>query len=126
MKRIVSFKSADPKNQQRFELLYTAILVGGITPARGQGGIEVLRKEGRLLDALDAISDPVEESHARRLPNGDPARCLRGDVTQLVLSQADHELLKKRLEEALWQPRIARDVVDCVDWFTTAAEQQDA
>jgi hypothetical protein len=123
MKRVAIFKSGDPKNQQRFALLCGAILVGAQTPSRGTG-IDVLRKEGRVLDALDDISDPNDAPDARRLANGDPARTVR-DGVELVLSQPEHELLKKRLEEGPWVPAIARHVVDCVDWLGAAIEQQE-
>jgi len=124
MKRVVTFKTGETKNQHRFEVLYGAIVAGGQTPSRGSG-IEVLRKEARILDALDAISDPpTSSSQTRPLPNGEPTRAVQNGC-ELVLAQPEHELLKKRLEEGLWSPRAARDVVDCIDWFSAAPEQQD-
>lgn len=124
MKRVVTFKTGDEaKNQQRFELLYSAILAGGSTPSRGSG-IDMLRKEARLLDALDAISDEDGAKTTRPLPTGDHARLVRTDA-ELVLSQPEHELLKKRLEDGPWSPGAARAVVDCADWLGSAADRQD-
>jgi hypothetical protein len=123
MKRIVTFKAGDQKNQQRFALLYGAILVGAQTQSRGTG-IDVLRKEGRVLDALDSVSDQDDSPEARMLPTGERARKVR-DGAELVLAQPEHELLKKRVEEGPWTPAVARNVVDCVDWFSAAAEQQE-
>jgi hypothetical protein len=123
MKRVVTFKAGGDKDQRRFSLMYGAILIGAQTPSRGTG-IDVLRKEGRILDALDGISDPDESPDARKLPTGESSRKVR-DGAELVLAQPDHELLKKRLEEGSWTPGIARHIIDCVDWFSAATEQQD-
>lgn len=112
--RIITFKSGEVKSQKRFELLYGAMLLGGQQPG-ARGGIEVLRREARILDALDAISTPESGNEETRSVVIDSV---------LSLQQPDFELLKKRLEEAPWLPKIARNVVDAVDWLGTAAEKE--
>lgn len=118
MTRTLTFNVAT-HNQQRFRLLYEAILLGGQTPSRGSG-IDVLRKEAAILDALDAVSDPPA-TDAQTLVNGDRARQVRpGEI--LVLAQHELDLLKKRLEDGPWLPQVARQVVDVVDWCSAAPE----
>lgn len=121
MKRVLTFESAR-QDQKRFELLYQAILIGGASAQPGsRGGIEVLRREARLLDALDGISiaDPDETKGLA----GEPGRLVQAEA-ELVLEQPDFELLKKRVEETPWLPKAARDVVDVIDWLSAAPEQK--
>src|SRR5262249_22555663 len=121
MQRAIEFSHPDPKvNETRFELLYNAVLVGGTPQAPpqgpGRGGIEVLRREARLLDALDGVSDPVGE--------GAPSRVVRsGEV--ILLAQPDFDLLVKRIEETPWMPRVARDVVSLIDWVLASPRIED-
>jgi hypothetical protein len=125
MKRTIEFKD-DAKNQKRFELLYGAILVGGAQAQNGQrGGIEVLRREARLLDSLDTISVLNPDRTVPKFPNDEPARLVTSGAA-MVIAQADFELLKKRLEDTPWLPKVARDVVDTVDWLSAAPEQTEA
>jgi len=117
-KRVLEFQG--PKANKRFEMLYNAVLIGG----NGQrtGGIEILRREARLLDQLDAIS--VLASPPREFFNKQPAR----DVTvpgSLALEPADYDLLRQRLGEAPWLPQSARDVVDAMDWLLIDSMRED-
>ncbi len=108
MKRTITFGD-EAKSQQRFELFQAAILNGGAAGQRG--GIEILRREAKLLDAFDAISDPAGDEKPRRVRDG----------AQLVLEQADFDVLKKRMEEAPWAPAASRGVIDALDWLSAAA-----
>jgi hypothetical protein len=117
MKRVVSFKADATKNQKRLELCYAAVVLGAPQAARG---IDVIRREARLLDALDAISTP--DTEGALMVNGLPKRSPQVDAV-LTLDQPDWELLRRYVENTPWSPMAARDVVDVVDWLGAAAEQ---
>jgi len=115
MKRSLVFD--DGKAQTYFEFIYSAVLIGGL-PKERTGGVETLRREARILDALDAISDR-HPNPTETFANNEPARVVRFGVV-LTLDVADYELIKKRIEEAPWFPKVSRDVVRTLDWLTTA------
>lgn len=119
MVRIVTFNGDQTKNQKRFELLYGALLLGGGTGK--PRGIEVMRREAKILDLLDSISRPNPEPTASKLGD-EPARLVAPNST-ISFTICEHTLLKERLEAAPWLPRVAREVVDAVDWLANAAEQ---
>lgn len=120
MKRRLEFKVGDAKNQKRFELLHGAVLLLPL-PSAGGRGIEVIRREGRILDALESISTVNPDPQAPKIMD-EPARQVRCAV--LLLEQADFELLKKRVETIDWHPKYSRAVVDVVDWLSAAPEEQ--
>lgn len=118
MIRVLTFDDT-PRSQKRFELLYGAILVGGADGQR-KGGIETIRREARILDALDARSVVNDDPKAPPFPSNEPARLVQTGA--LTLEQADFEILLQRMKDTPWLPKIARDVVDTVDWLTTAQD----
>ena len=111
MTRVLVFEGA--KAAKRFELCRTAILSAG----NGSGGRtrETIRKEARLLDALDSISEPSEP-----IPQDPDARSLKVGTSTLTLTQDDHALLTLYLDTTPWTPRVSRDVVDAQDWLSAA------
>lgn len=114
MKRELVF-GTDDRDARRFGLLRTALLQAG--DGKGPRGIEVIRKEARLLDALDAVSvpDPVD---------GDPDhRKLRPEASSVQIDQPDFALLADYVAKVIWFPKVARDVVDLVDWLETAPKK---
>ena len=113
--RILDFDGE--RGAQRFLLLRTALLQAG--DGKGERSAPTIRKEARLLDALDAISDPTGPSSN----GGDPDRILR-EACNLEISQEDFELLQQYAEKTPWTPRAARQAVDLWDWLS-AAERQD-
>lgn len=120
MQRIASFPVGDMKNQQRFDLLYSAILLGHQTATRQAAiGMELVRREARIFDALDEASTP--DDNLPKLASGDAGRKVK-DGADLVLPDPEHALLLKRLEELPWLPAMARKAVDVVDWLKGARE----
>ena len=107
-----------PKAPKRFELLYTALLAGG--DGKGERNAQTIRKEARLLDQLDAISElapvPVEA-------NGHAPRCLTTPAS-ISVPQEDFDLLFQYAEKTPWTPRASREAVDLWDWLS-AAERKD-
>ncbi len=102
------------KAARRFELVRTAVLNAG--DGKGERNRERLRREARVLDALDTISDPKDQA------NKDGDRILRVDPTpaSLLIDQADHKLVEDYLGTTPWLPRTAQLAVDTQDWWETA------
>lgn len=125
MKRVIAFDHETPaRNQKRFDLLTQAVLIGGSPGGQGtRGGIEVLRREARLLDGLESVS--VHNPDAAQTLPVELQRTVTVDAT-LVLEQPDFDLLKKRVEETVWLPPAARAAVECFDWLSAAPEAKEA
>lgn len=115
MTRVLIFDG--PKAATRFVLCRTAILNGG--DGKGDRSRETIRKEARLLDALDAISTPEPT------PEDPSARALLHVINTVTLSQDDFALLVTYLDACPWFPKAARDAVDVQDWVS-AAEKTNA
>lgn len=113
--RVIQFE--DLKSQKRFEILYAALLLGA---PKGGRGLEVLRREARILDALDAISTPDPTAPAGPMPG---RKVIAG--RPLVLAQPELELLARYLEAVEWTPAASRDVVDAADWLSAATARED-
>lgn len=114
MKRIVKFDGE--KAEKRFELVRIALLNAG--DGKGERNRERIRKEARLLDALDAISNPKDSA----MPDGDWT--LKTGLQTLTLSQDDHKLIEDYLAATPWLPRSARQAVDVQDWWETAEKEE--
>ena len=118
MKRELVFEG--DKAQKRFELLYGAvILVNAASTTQPVRGIEVIRREAKILDYLDSVSLPDPASGT--MASGEPARAIIPG-SKITFDQPTFDLLKKRVEDCAWVPKIARDVVDLVDWMSSARE----
>jgi len=111
MTRVVTF-DGNGRSQRRFEILYAAILLGA---PKGARGLDTIRREARVLDALDAISTPDDDAP----PAPVPARHLTADA-ELRLAQPEFDLLTRYLDAVEWAPAAARDVVDAADWLSAA------
>lgn len=121
--------NGDPRSDKRFQMIRTAVLNAG--DRKGPRDRETIRKEARILDALDAISEPdvrqasavcpncgaLLDATAATVPTGDvESRRLLGG--RLDLRAEDHALLTKYLDTTPWLPssaRAARDVQDFAD-----------
>ncbi len=104
------------KAAKRFDLLRTALLSGG--DGKGERVRATLRKEARLLDALEAVSEPAAtETDPER-------RTLTAAGGTVTISQEDFDLLQKYVDTTPWIPRVAREAVDVQDWLS-ASERQD-
>lgn len=116
--RVIAFDD-DRRNQRRFDLYYAAVLLGA---PKGPRGLEVIRREARILDALDAISDPSPDAVG---PGDVPRRVVQAGRA-LLLPQPECDLLTKYLDTAEWVPAVSRDVVDAADWLSAAPPQHEA
>jgi hypothetical protein len=116
MKRIVKFEGE--KAAKRFELARTALLNAG--DGKGERNRERVRKEARLMEAFDRISEPVDPAN----PDGERklACGISGDT--LILSQEDHKLVEEYLSTTPWLPRSARAAVDAQDWWESAEKEE--
>lgn len=130
-RRALVFDVGDGRSEKRFQMIRTAILIAG--DRKGTRDRETIRKEARLLDALDSISEPDTSASAKHAcpacgaqfdaiagttngDGGETPRKLTGG--RLELRAEDHALLTKYLDGAPWLPassRAARDVQDFAD-----------
>lgn len=118
MTRTLVFDGA--KAPRRFEFCLRAVL--GFGDGKGDRTRDTLRKEARILDALDAISEPDLDA----VKAGDKdARRLKPEGGTVTLAQDDFVLLEQDVEKTPWLPRAARDAVDLQEWLS-AAERVDA
>lgn len=117
MTRVLDF--CGDKGPKRFELIRLAVLSAG--DGKGERTREIIRKEARLLDALDTVSRPVKsetDPDARQLD-------ILLDALTITLKQDDFELLSQYVDKCPWVPRVSRDAVDVFDWLS-ASEKVDA
>lgn len=120
MTRVLTFDG--PKAARRFDLLLTAVLGGG--DGKGERSPMTIRKEARLQDEFDRISEPHAAVNGTPVGEADRQLKVGGDTAVLVLQQEDFELLQQYTEKTPWTPRVSRDVVDLWDWLS-AAERRD-
>ena len=94
MKRVLDF--AGPKGNRRFELLLTALMAGGDGKPEGRTPAAI-RKEARLIEAFEFISDPLPAA----LSGADPSARVLHSTTNgdgpptLTLTQEDFDLLQQ-------------------------------
>jgi hypothetical protein len=118
MKRILTF-NGDGRSPKRFQLLWTALNAGGSSEDAKARTPAVIRKEARLQDALESISEPVVQQD----PNA-PDRALTAEGGTLTLAQEDFELLQTYTEKTPWMPRVSRDVVDLWDFLSACPKEE--
>jgi hypothetical protein len=114
MTRVLDFTGT--KGAKRFELLHLALLSAG--DGKGERTRETLRKEARLLDALDTVSRPMKDAPdpaARQLD-------ILLETPTVTLAQDDFDLLSTYVDKTPWVPRAARDACDVFDWLSAAAK----
>ena len=116
MTRVLDFTG--DRGAKRFELIRIAVLSAG--DGKGERTRETIRKEARLLDALDTVSRVVTgpDPDARQLD-------IVLEFPTITLKQDDFELLSQYVDKTPWVPRVARDAVDVFDWLS-ASEKVDA
>lgn len=100
------------KAARRFELLRFAL--EGAGDGKGERTRQVIRQEARLFDLFDTISELTDK------PDDGWTRRLLCPPQSITVAQADHELLVRYTDTALWFPRSARDAVDLQDWLSAA------
>jgi hypothetical protein len=112
MTRVLVFDG--PKAAKRFEMLRLAVVNGG--DGKGDRSPVTIRKEARLMDTLDSVSQNGG-------PDPDVRRLLAEDL-MAIFAQEDFELLQQYAEKTPWTPRASRDAVDLWDWLS-ASEKRD-
>lgn len=113
MKRILTFDAHESKRGARLYRLYEAVLFP--TPGRT---IEVARREARLLDGLDDITEP--DPDGKKIAGGlYEARRLKAGTVSLEVEEADitDVFLKRLVLPDTWHPNISREIVDTVGWL---------
>ena len=113
MKRVLDLTG--PRAPLRFQLLWATLTAGG--DGKGERTPMIIRKEARLQDTLEPISDPKPGN------GGPPERTLKPEGATVTLSQEDFDLLVQYSEKTQWNPAASRDVVDLWDWLSTADKQ---
>ena len=83
MTRVLEFSG--PRAPKRFQLLWAALMSGG--DGKGDRTPVVIRKEARLQDLLESISDQVSANGT------EPDRALKDGESKLMVAQEDFELL---------------------------------
>ena len=119
MTRVLIFDG--PKATKRFELLRAALMNAG--DGKGDRGPSTIRKEARLQDMLDEISEAYN-GNGNGTGQDPDARVLRDGSHTLTLQQEDFDLLSQYADKTQWAPRAARAAVDLWDWLS-AAERRD-
>jgi hypothetical protein len=112
--RRVTFAGTD--GPVRFELVYEGFVIGGDSQS-GMRGMETLRREGRILDKLEAISVPKVSTR------GDATRVtreLKPGTHTLDLEVPEFDLLRQYFERCPWITSAARRVTATYDWLTAA------
>jgi hypothetical protein len=111
-----------PKAAARFARLYEAVIIGGMLPNQKRG-IEIYRREAKILDALDTVSEAVD---GKPIAMNAPSRALHTNGGTVSLDVGDLNLLLDRLKlEDVWHSAVSRELVDAVDWLTTVRDRAD-
>ena len=116
--RKVVFDTTKEEHATFFAMLYFGFITGGSVNTQSKN-LDTFRREGKLLDKLEAIAkaDSPEPSAVEWSEN----------TNELVLDQAEYELLKSNFEKTPWITRVAREVVATSDWLAShAPEDSDA
>lgn len=92
---------------EKFNMIYQGFLLGGNGPS--SKGIDVFRREVKVLDKLDAISTEKE----------DGSRVLNEGPQSILLEQPEYDLLKKYFENTPWTTKVSRQVVNISDWLAS-------
>jgi hypothetical protein len=110
-------ESAD--DSENFSLLYSGFVTGGNGP--GPKGMEVIRREGRILDKLEAISVEIGTNEICNECGqvNQVRRVLMPGAQEIELDQPEFELLKKYFEATSWTTRVSRRIVNISDWLSS-------
>ncbi len=116
--RVLQFENTDhdrSQDRRRFDLLYQGFMFGG--NQQQSKGMDVLRREARILDTLDSIS--LVQNPGDGTPD-DPARLLRTLAPghhEVSFEEPDYALLCRYFNGAAWTTSVARQVVSISDWL---------
>ena len=112
MRRVLKFGEGD---RDKFKFLYTGFLNGG--NGTNAKGVEVLRREGRILDKLEAISTEELIINGSDTPVLTGERILKEGPQELSLEEPEYQLLQKYFQNTPWNTKVARQVVNTIDWL---------
>jgi hypothetical protein len=117
--------SDDQTSKDRFQFIYQGFLLGA--PNGGLKGIEANRRAFKIMDKLEAISEPVTgkvsegaEPEALFYPTGDAIRALKPEGGVLLLEEAEIKMLREHLNETPWRPSLSKGVVDADDFLASS------
>jgi hypothetical protein len=115
MKRVIKFDGGED-SKGKFGLLYHAMITARVDIRN----MEVLRKESRLMTALEAVSVPTTQAER----DGKDLASLRKieGPCEVVLEQPDFELMVSYLERAHWSVFAAPRVVALADYLSACKE----
>lgn len=116
------YADTNETDQERFSLIYQGFLMGGNSP---QKGMEVIRREAKILDKLEEISGPEEGSTCDSCGIAkNPSQKLHLGAQYLRLEQPEMTLLTKYIEQTPWNTRSSRKVRDLVDWLASIKAEE--
>jgi hypothetical protein len=88
---------------------------------KGDRSPATIRKEARLQDLLEAVSDLGPPVNGQP---GETTRVLHADGGTVTLTQEDFDLLQQYTEKTAWNPQVSRDVCDLWDWLSTCEKRE--
>lgn len=108
-----------PEDRETFSLLYQGFVTGGNMPQQSKG-MEVTRREARVLDKLEAVSDETGgeacvSCGTRIAIKREP----KAGTQTIALEQPEFDLLKKYFEATPWTVRMSQRVVNISDWLAS-------
>lgn len=107
-------KTIEIANTEDFGILFQGFIIGGNTVEKKT--MQVIRREAKILDKFEAISEPVGED---KYPTGDRVRKVNGPAV-LKLEDEELELLKSYFESVSWVTKVSREVVRLADLLDSA------
>ena len=108
MAKILDFSG--PDGPKRFEFCFEACLLAG--DGKAPRDKMRVRKEAKLFDALDIISEPAG-----------PTRTLKEKGRQTIMLDKElYDLLVEYVDTAPWKPTSSQLAVKVMDWLAAAPE----
>ena len=122
MTKTFTFDPENTRDLMRFARLYEALTHGASMPNQ-ERAFEVYRREAKLLDKLEAISEPALVG-LKQEPIG-RALVANGHPLTVQVDGGELELLKKRLRlKDFWMATAVRSVVDTHDWLDAQPDRR--
>lgn len=118
MARVLTFIPNDERSAKRFAVCWQAVVHGGQaieSKTRQIRSFDVQRREGKLLDAFDVVSEPEPND-----PNKIGLRRLRPEGGAVTMTTELFAMLCEYIEAVGWMGMAVRDAVDTRDWLPEA------
>jgi hypothetical protein len=122
-KKVRVFEFADTEEgRERLSMLYFGFVSGGNQPGTPKG-MEVIRREARILDKFAEIS---ESSVTKQIDRPDTyEQVMHPGPQKFALEEVEYELLRKYFERAGWNVSAARKVVDISEWMSSIPQTEE-